>query len=51
MNNNNSAFSGQVIGTTLTIGNNFSMTFRPVVIPGASVSQFREDIAYIREIS
>ena len=51
MNNNNSAFSGQVIGTTLSIGNNFNMTYRPVVIPGASVGQFREDIAYIREVS
>jgi len=51
MSNNNTAFSGQVIGTTLTIGNNFSMTFRPVVIPGASVGHFREDIAYIREVS
>lgn len=51
MNNNNTAFSGQVIGTTLSIGNNFNMTYRPVVIPGANVAQFREDIAYIREIS
>src|SRR3954469_483984 len=51
MNNNNSAFSGQVIGTTLTITNNFSITYRPVVIPGANISNFREDIAYIREIS
>lgn len=50
MNNNNSAFSGQVIGATLSIGNNFNMTFRPVVIPGAVISSFREDIAYIREV-
>jgi Tfp pilus assembly protein PilX len=51
MNNNNTAFSGQVIGTTLTIGGNFNMTYRPVVIPGANIANFREDIAYIREIS
>jgi len=51
MNNNNTAFSGQVIGTTLSIGNNFNMTYRPVVIPGANIGQFREDIAYIREIA
>ena len=50
MNNNNTAFSGQAIGSTLTIGNNFNMTFRPIVIPGASVANFREDIAYIREV-
>jgi hypothetical protein len=51
MNNNNTAFSGQVIGTSLAIGNNFNMTFKPVVIPGASVAKFREDIAYIREVT
>ena len=51
MNNNNTAFSGQVIGTTLTIGGNFNMTYRPVVIPGANIANFREDIAYIREVS
>jgi hypothetical protein len=51
MNNNNTAFSGQVIGHTLSIGNNFNMTYRPLVFPGASVGHFREDIAYIREIS
>jgi hypothetical protein len=51
MNNNNSAFSGQVIGTTLTIGNNFSMTYKPLLVPGANVVGFTEDIAYIREVS
>jgi Tfp pilus assembly protein PilX len=49
MSNNNTAFSGQVIGTHLTIGNNFSMTYKPVVIPGANIAHFRQDIAYIRE--
>jgi hypothetical protein len=51
MNNNNSAFSGQVIGTTLTIGNNFSMTYKPLLVPGANVVGFKEDIAYIREVT
>jgi hypothetical protein len=51
MSNNNTAFSGQVIGTTLTIGNNFSMTYKPLLVPGANVVGFKEDIAYIREVS
>jgi hypothetical protein len=51
MNNNNTAFSGQVIGGTLSIANNFNMTYRPVVVPGTNIGSFREDIAYIREVS
>jgi hypothetical protein len=49
MNNNNSQFYGQVIGATLSIGNLFSMTYRPVLIPGAQITGFRQDVAYIRE--
>jgi hypothetical protein len=49
MNNNNSQFYGQVIGATLSIGNLFSMTYRPVLIPGADITGFRQDVAYIRE--
>lgn len=50
MNNNNSAFTGQVIGGTVNIGNNFNMTYRPVKVPGANVVSFNEDISYIREV-
>jgi hypothetical protein len=50
MNNNNSAFQGQVIGQSMTIGNNFNMAYRPVLIPGSKVTGFKEDIAYIREV-
>jgi hypothetical protein len=49
MNNNNSQFYGQVIGGTLSIGNMFSMSYRPVLIPGAQISGFQQDVAYIRE--
>jgi len=49
MNNNNSTFYGQVVGTTLSVGNLFSMSYRPVLIPGAKVTGFSQDIAYIRE--
>jgi hypothetical protein len=48
--NNNSAFQGQVIGNTVVIGNLFSMTYKPVLVPGAQIVGFNEDIAYIREI-
>ena len=50
MNNNNSAFTGQVVGGTLSVGNNFSMNFRPVLIPGSNITSFKEDLAYIREV-
>jgi hypothetical protein len=50
MNNNSSAFQGQVIGTTVSIGNLFTMTYKPVLVPGADIVGFDQDIAYIREI-
>ncbi len=51
MNNNNSAFQGQVIGQSVSIGNNFSMSFLPVKVPGQNVVGFDQDIAYIREVT
>jgi hypothetical protein len=50
MNNNNSSFLGQVVGATLSVGNNFNMSYRPVLIPGANITAFKEDLAYIREV-
>jgi hypothetical protein len=48
---NQNAFYGQVVGRTVDIGNNWNMNFRPVVFPGAHVSGFKQDVAYIREIA
>jgi hypothetical protein len=48
---NNNSFYGQVVGGTIAISNNWSMTYRPIVIPGAHITGFTEDIAYIREVS
>ncbi|MBI3648784.1 MAG: pilus assembly PilX N-terminal domain-containing protein [Actinobacteria bacterium] len=48
--NNLGSFYGQVIGSTLAITNNFTLNYRPVLIPGAHVTGFKEDIAYIREV-
>lgn len=50
MNNNNTAFQGQVIGGQVAIGNNFNMTFLPVKVPGQNITGFEQDIAYIREV-
>jgi hypothetical protein len=50
MNNNNSAFQGQVIGQTVNVGNLFNMTYKPILVPGAEIVGFEQDIAYIREV-
>jgi Tfp pilus assembly protein PilX len=47
---NQNAFYGQVIGGSVDIGNNWNMIYKPIVVPGALVTGFTEDIAYIREI-
>jgi hypothetical protein len=50
--NNQNNYYGQVMGGTVSIGNNYTMTFRPVLVPGyGDVTSFREDIAYVREVS
>jgi hypothetical protein len=48
---NQNAFYGQVLGGNVSIGNNWSMNYRPIVIPGALVTGFTEDVAYIREVA
>jgi len=47
---NQNAFYGQVIGGSVDISNNWTMVYKPIVVPGALVTGFTEDIAYIREI-
>lgn len=48
---NNNTFNGQIIGYNTTINNNFTMNYRPVLIPGTDVVGFDQDIAYIREVA
>jgi Tfp pilus assembly protein PilX len=49
--NNQNNFYGQVMGDPVNIGNQWTMTFRPVFVPGyGTVSSFTEDIAYVREV-
>jgi hypothetical protein len=47
---NQNAFSGQVLSKDVTIGNNFKMTYKPVLVPGITgVTGFKQDISYIHE--
>jgi hypothetical protein len=49
--NNTNNFSGQVLAANVTIGNQFTMTFQPVLVPAqGTVTGFTQDIAYIREV-
>jgi hypothetical protein len=48
--NNTNAFSGQVLSKDITIGNNFKMNYKPVLVPGITgITGFKQDIAYIHE--
>jgi hypothetical protein len=48
--NNTNAFSGQVLSKDITIGNNFKMGYKPVLVPGITgVTGFKQDISYIHE--
>ena len=47
---NQNAFSGQVLSKDITIGNNFKMNYKPVLVPGITgVTGFKQDISYIHE--
>jgi Tfp pilus assembly protein PilX len=48
--NNNSSFNGQVMAQNTTIGNLFSMNYQPISVPGQSITGFKQDVAYIREV-
>jgi hypothetical protein len=47
---NTNAFAGQVMATTVSISNNFKLTYKPVLVPGITgITGFKQDIAYIHE--
>jgi hypothetical protein len=48
---NQNAFYGQVVGGSVDIGNNWNMNYRPIIFPGAHVSGFKQDVAYIRQVA
>jgi Tfp pilus assembly protein PilX len=48
---NTNNFIGQALAGTANIGNQFTMTYKPVLVPGqGTVTGFSQDIAYVREI-
>lgn len=47
---NTNSFAGQVLSKDVTIGNNFKMSYKPVLVPGITgVTGFKQDISYIHE--
>lgn len=49
--NNLSSMTGQVIGGTVNINNQFTMNFKPVLVPGVgSIVGFNQDIVYLRQV-
>jgi hypothetical protein len=47
---NQNLFSGQVLAKDVSLGNNFKMTYKPVLVPGITgVTGFKQDISYIHE--
>jgi Tfp pilus assembly protein PilX len=49
---NQNQMKGQVYGGTVTINNNFTMTYTPVLVPGlgTDIAGFHQDIQYVREV-
>jgi Tfp pilus assembly protein PilX len=47
---NNSGFTGQVMGRPVTITNNFTMNYVPMVVPGTNMVGFDQSIMYLREV-
>ena len=47
---NTNSFAGQALSKDVTIGNNFKMAYKPVLVPGITgVTGFKQDISYIHE--
>jgi len=48
---NTNNFAGQVLAGTVSISNQFTMTYKPVLVPGyGDVEGFDQSISYVREI-
>ena len=49
--NNLNGFTGQVLGDTVEIKNNFTLNYQPVLVPGLdNVQGFNQKVVYIREV-
>jgi type II secretory pathway pseudopilin PulG len=49
-NNNAEGVNGQIIGGTVTITNNMTLNYRPLVVPGFNLTGYSEQTSYLREI-
>jgi hypothetical protein len=48
---NQTAFSGQGLGSPISISNQFNLTYQPVLVPGITgITGFDQDISYVREV-
>ena len=48
---NTNNFAGQVLAANVSIGNQYTMTFKPVLVPGyGDVGGFQQSISYVREV-
>jgi Tfp pilus assembly protein PilX len=48
---NTNAFAGQVLAGTVSLSNQFLMTYKPVLVPGyGDVVGFEQSISYVREV-
>jgi hypothetical protein len=49
--NNSNNFTGQALGNTVNITNNFTMSYKPVLVPGVpTLMGFDQGIVYVREV-
>lgn len=49
--NNLNGFTGQILGNTVDIKNNFTLSYEPVLVPGLdSIQGFDQNIVYVREV-
>jgi Tfp pilus assembly protein PilX len=50
--NNLNSFSGQILGGDVSLSGNFTMTYKPVLLPGlGKIVGFQQDVVYEREIA
>jgi hypothetical protein len=49
-NNNADGVNGQIIGGTVTITNQMTMNYVPILVPGFNLTGYNANVSYLREI-
>jgi cytoskeletal protein CcmA (bactofilin family) len=49
-NNNAEGVNGQIIGGTVTITNQMTLNYKPIIVPGFNLTGYNEQTSYLREI-